>query len=145
MKRRLLPLFSGKSTWTKGTAVNLHWIHCELQTSKRMKNKHILHTYWCEIHSSNLWSFWWSEKCSDSVSRIWFIHEESRNVTNSKLDWAVVFTACHARRNRKTVHLGARFRKPSRAVADLLGNHQGRYTRGWKQVNLLAGSCCGIV
>ena len=30
------------------------------------------------------------QKYSDSVSRIWFIHKERRNVTNSKLDWAVV-------------------------------------------------------
>ena len=43
------------------------------------------------------------------------------NVTNSKLDWAVVFIVRYARRNRKTVHLGARLRKTSRAVADLLG------------------------
>jgi len=64
---------------------------------------------------------------SDSVSRIWFIQEENRNVTHSKLDWAVVFTARYARRNRKTVHLGARLRKPSKAVADLqvLGNNEG--------------------
>jgi len=63
MKGSLLPLFSGKSTATrtKGTAINLRWIHCELQTFKRNKNKHILHTNWCEIHSSDLWSFWWSE------------------------------------------------------------------------------------
>jgi len=62
------------------------------------------------------------QKYSDSVSRIWFIHEGCRNVTNSKLDWAVVFTA---RYEKKTVDLGARFRKPSKAVADLLGNHEG--------------------
>jgi len=37
-----------------------------------------------------------------SVSRIWFTRE-SRNATNSKLDWVVVFTARYARRNRKTV------------------------------------------
>jgi len=40
-------------------------------------------------------------------------------------NWAVVFTARYARRNRKTVNLGARLRKPSNAVADLLGNHEG--------------------
>jgi len=121
----LLSLFSGKSTRTKDTAINLHWIHCELQTFKRNRNKHILHTNWCEIHSSDLWSCRWSEKYSDSDSRIWFMHEESRNVTNSKLDWAVFLTARYARRNRKTVHLGARLRKPPKAVADLLGNHEG--------------------
>jgi len=37
----------------------------------------------------------------------------------------VVFTARYARRNRQTVHLGARLHKPSKAVADLLGNHEG--------------------
>jgi len=61
MKRRLLPLFSGKSTRTKGTAANLHWIRFELQTFKRNKNKHTLHTNWCEIHSSDLWFFRRSE------------------------------------------------------------------------------------
>jgi len=65
------------------------------------------------------------QKYSDSVSRIWFIHEERRNVTNSKLDWAVVFTARYARRKGKTVNLGARLRKPSKAVADLLANYEG--------------------
>ena len=128
MKRRLLPLFSGKSTRTKGTAVNLHWIHCELQTFKRNKNKHVWHTNWCEIHRTDLWSFRWSEKYS-WLSRIWFIHEESRNITNSKLDWAVVFTTRYARRCRKTVDLGARLRKPSKAVADPLGNHEGDIPR----------------
>ena len=64
------------------------------------------------------------QKYSDSVSRIWFTHK-SRNVTDSKLDWAVVFTACYARRNRRTIHLGSRLRKPSKVVADLLGNHEG--------------------
>jgi len=53
------------------------------------------------------------------------MHQESRNVTNSKLDWAVVFTARYPRRNRKTVHLSARLCKLSEAVADLLGNHEG--------------------
>jgi len=37
----------------------------------------------------------------------------------------VVFTARYARRKGKTVDLGARLRKPSKAVADLLGNHEG--------------------
>ena len=66
-------------------------------------------------------------------------------VTNSKLDWAVVFTARYARRNRKTIHLGTRLRKPSKAAADPLNNHEGRYTREQKQVNPHAGSWCGIV
>ena len=61
----------------------------------------------------------------DSVSRIWFIHEETRNVTNSKLDLAVVFIARYARRKGNTVNLGVRLCKPSKAVADLLGNHEG--------------------
>ena len=82
---------------------------------------------WCEIHSSDLWSFRWSEILW--LGRIWFIHEESRNVNNSKLDWAVVFTARYARRNRKTVHLGARLRKPSRPLPTYLATtraiHQG--------------------
>ena len=51
---------------------------------------------------------------------------EGRNVTNSKLDWAVVFTARYARRKKgKTFDLGARNRKLSKAVADLLDNHEG--------------------
>jgi len=37
----------------------------------------------------------------------------------------VVYTARYARRNRKTVHLGARLRKQAKAVAGLLGNHEG--------------------
>jgi len=41
----------------KGTAVSLHWIRYELQTFKINKNKHTLHTNWCEIHCSDLWSF----------------------------------------------------------------------------------------
>ena len=45
------------------------------------------------------------KKYSDSVSRIWFIHEESRNVTDSKLDWAVIFTTRYTRRNRETAIL----------------------------------------
>jgi len=131
MKGSFLPLFSGESTRTKGTAINLHWVHRELQTFKRNKNKHILYTSWCGIHSPDLWSFRWSDKYSDSVSRIWFIHEESWNVDNSKLDWAVVFTARYARRKGKTVNLGARLRKPSKAVADLLGNHEGDIPGQW--------------
>ena len=39
------------------------------------------------------------------------------------------FTARYARRNRKTVHLGARLRKPSKTVADLLGSHEGDIPR----------------
>jgi len=46
MKGSLLPLFSDKPTRTKGTAINSHWIHCELQTFKRNKNKHVLRTNW---------------------------------------------------------------------------------------------------
>jgi len=64
MKRRLLPLFSGKSTRTNDIAVNLHWIHCELQAFKRNRNKHIqyyIHINWCETHSLDLYSFRWSE------------------------------------------------------------------------------------
>jgi len=75
--------------------------------------------------AAQIFGLFGDQKYSDSISRIWFIHEESRNVTNSKLDWAVVFTARYARRNRKTVHLGATLRKPSKTVADLLGNHEG--------------------
>ena len=92
MKGSLLPLFSDKSTRTKDTAVNLHWIHCEPQEFKRNKNKHILHANWCES-TAQIFGLFGDQKYSDSVGRIWFIHEERRNVTNSKLDWAVVFTA----------------------------------------------------
>jgi len=45
----------------EGTTANLHWIHCELSTFKRIRNKRILHTNWCEIHSPDLWSFRWSK------------------------------------------------------------------------------------
>ena len=64
------------------------------------------------------------QKYSDSVSKLWFIHEESRNITNSKLHWTVFFSAGYARRKGKTENLGARFHKPPKAVADLLGNHE---------------------
>ena len=85
------------------------------------------------------------KKYSDSVSRIWFIHEESRNVTNSKLHWPVVFTARYARRKGKTFDLGARLRKPSRAVTDLLGNDEGDIPRNGSRSFLPMGSRCGIV
>ena len=85
--------------------------------------------------AAQIFGLFGDQKYSDSVSRIWFIHEESRNVTNSKLHWTVDFTASCARRNRKAVHLGVRLRKPSKAFADLLGNHEGRSTRERKQVN----------
>ena len=75
--------------------------------------------------TAQIFGLFGDQKYSDSISRIWFIHEESRNVTNSKLHWTVVFTARYARRKGKTVNLGARLRKPSKAVADLLGNHEG--------------------
>ena len=75
--------------------------------------------------TAQIFGFFFDQKYSDSVSRIWFIHEETQNVTNSKLHWTVVITARYARRKGKTVNLGARLRKPSKAVADLLGNHEG--------------------
>jgi len=75
--------------------------------------------------TAQIFGLFGDQKYSDSVRRIWFIHEESRNVTNSKFHWTVVFTARYARRKGKTVSLGARLRKPSKAVADLLGNHEG--------------------
>jgi len=75
--------------------------------------------------TAQIFGLFGDQKYSDSVSRIWFIHEERRNVTNLKLDWAVVFTARYARRKGKIVDLGARVRKPSKAVADLFGNHEG--------------------
>ena len=75
--------------------------------------------------TAQIFGLFGDQKYSDSVTRIWFIHEERRNVTNPKLGWAVVFTARYARRKGKTVDLGARLRKPSKAVADLLGNHEG--------------------
>jgi len=54
------------------------------------------------------------------------LHTKSRKVTNSKLAWVVVFTARYAERKKgKTFDLGARLRKPSKAVAGLLGNHEG--------------------
>ena len=37
----------------------------------------------------------------------------------------MVFTARYARRKGKTIDLGARLGKPSKAVADLLGNDEG--------------------
>ena len=113
-----------------------------IKLQRRLIVKHGFH--WCEIHSSDLCFFSVIRKIL-RLSRIQFIHEESRNVTNSKLDWAVVFTARYARRNRKTTHLGTRLRKPSKAVADPLDNHEGRYTKEQKQVNPLTVSWCGIV
>ena len=60
-----------------------------------------------------------------SVIRI-LVYTQGRNVTNSKLDWAVVFTARYAKRKKgKTFDLGTRLRKLSKAVADLLDNHEG--------------------
>ena len=47
-------------------------------------------------------------------------------------------------KEKQLVNLGARLRKPSKAVAEPLGNHEGDI-RGRKQVNPLAGSRCGIV
>jgi len=70
--------------------------------------------------TAQIFGLFGDQKYSDSVCSIWFIHEESRNVTNSKLDWAAVFTTRCARRKGKTVHLGTRLRKPSKAVADFL-------------------------
>jgi len=35
--------------------------------------------------------FFGDQKYSDSVSRIWLVYEESRNITNSKLHWTVLF------------------------------------------------------
>jgi len=57
--------------------------------------------------TAQIFGLFGDQKYSDSVNRIWFIHEESRNVTNSKLDWAVFFTARYVRRKGKTVNLGA--------------------------------------
>ena len=87
-----------------------------------------INTYYIPIgvkSTAQIFGLFGDQKYSDSVSRIWLIDEESRNVTNSKLDWAVVLTARYASRKGKTVKLGARLRKPSKAVADLLGNHEG--------------------
>ena len=138
MQRSLLPLSSGKSTRTKDTAINLHRIHCELQAFKRNKNKYILHTNWCEIHSSDLWSFRWSEKYSQ-LSEFWFTLE-GRNVTNSKLDWAVVFTARYARRKRKNIWSWREKAQTVKGRCRPTWQPWGRYTRGRKQVNPLAGS-----
>jgi len=51
--------------------------------------------------TAQIFGLFGDQKYSDSVSRIWLIHEKSRNVTNSKLDWAVVLTARYARQKRK--------------------------------------------
>jgi len=94
--------------------------------------------------TAQIFGLFGDQKYSDSVSRIWFIHEESRNVTNSKLDWVVVFTARYARRKGKTLILGARLRKPSNAVADLLRNHEGDIPEA-EAGQSPSGSQCGIV
>ena len=73
------------------------------------------------------------------------LYTKSRNVTNSILDWAVVFTARYVRRKGKTVDLGARLRKPSKAVADLLGKHEGDTPGDGSRSIRLQGSWCGIV
>ena len=80
-----------------------------------------------------------------SVAEFWFTHEKSRNVTNSKLDWAVVFTARYVRRKGKTVDFGARLRKPSKAVADLLGNHECDIPGDGSRSIRLQGPWCGFV
>jgi len=49
------------------------------------------------------------------------------------------------RRKGKTVDLGARLRKPSKAVADLLGNHEGDMPGDRSRSIRLQGSRCGIV
>ena len=109
MKGSLLPLFSDKPTRTKGTAINSHWIHCELQTFKRNKNKHVLRTNW--LLNPQLRSL---------------VFSVIRNTLTQLAEFGLhTKSARYARRKRKTVDLGARLRKPSKAVTDLLGNHEG--------------------
>ena len=75
------------------------------------------------------------------LSEFWFTHE-GRNVTNSKIDWAVVFTARYARRKKgKTFDLGARLRKLSKTVADLLDVHEGDIPRDGSRLIRLKGRC----
>ena len=89
--------------------------------------------------TAQIFGLFGDQKYSDSVSRIWFIHEERRNVTNSKLDWAVVFTAHYARRKGKTVDLGARLRKRQRPLPTYLAT-----TRAIYQGTEAGQSACGV-
>jgi len=52
-----------------------------IKLQRRLIVKHSFN--WCEIHSSDLCFFRCWEKYS-RLSSIWFVHDESRNVTNSK-------------------------------------------------------------
>ena len=89
------------------------------------------------------WSFRWSEILWLSEQNLVYTRREP-NVANSKLDWTVVFTARYARRKGKTLILGARLRKPSNAVADLLRNHEGDIPEA-EAGQSPSGSQCGIV
>ena len=172
----------------KGTAVNLHWTHCELQTFKR--NRNTVNMYYIPIgvkSTAQIFGLFGDQKILWLSSRIWFIHRpvtrgdmggfappgkmcwkffktighsskklapsqktlcpcwcpklvtglfihESRNVTNSKLVWAVVFTARFAKRNRKTVSR----REIAQTVTGCCRptwQPRGRYTGERKQVN----------
>ena len=73
--------------------------------------------------TAQIFGIFGDQKHSDSAE--FGLYTKRRNVTDSKLDLAVVFTARYARGKGKTVDLGARLRKPSKAFADLLGNHEG--------------------
>jgi len=142
MKGSLLPLLSGKYTQTKGTAIKLHRIHCELKTFKRNKNKHILRTNWCEIHSSDLWHFRWSETLW--LSRIWFIHEAPKCYwLEIRLGCGFYSTLCEGK--RKNSWSWREIAQTVKGICRPTWQPRGRYTRGRKWVNPLAGSRCGIV
>ena len=96
----------------------MHWIHCELQAFKRNRNKHILHTNWCEIHSSDFWSFG-DQKHSDSVAEfVLYTRVETLLTRNLTGLWFLL----HVMRDEieKIVRLGARLRKPSRPLPTYL-------------------------
>ena len=88
--------------------------------------------------TAQIFGLFGDQKYTDSASRIWFIHEESRNVTNSNLHWTVVFTARYARRKRKTVNLGARRPLPTN-LATTRAVYQG--TEAGQSAH---GTSCGL-
>jgi len=71
--------------------------------------------------------------------------KRAETLLTRNLDWAVVFTARYARRNRKTVHLGGEIAQTVKCRCRATWQPRAWYTRGRKQVNPLAGSWCSIV
>jgi len=67
------------------------------------------------------------------------LYTKSRNVTNSKLDWAVVFTARYSRRKGKNSWSWRETGQTVKGRCRPTWQPQRPYTKGRKQVNPLAG------